>query len=276
MRRASGAARRRVRPGPAAMGDARHRRRVATTGARGYLSESRCPLSILAFLLPLMLLYEAGSIFYLARLGREGPEPLIAKGMLHRLFDEFGGVSLHLPAIALGVVLLVWHVMERNTWRVRPGTLILMWLESAVWTLPLLVLWIVLATRAAEPGALAMGQDIAGLPWQARLTLSIGAGLYEELLFRLILVTAVHFVAVDLLRTHKDAGYVLAAVTSAVVFAAFHNMTASGGGIDARLLAFYALSGLFLASLFILRGFGIVVGAHAVYDVIALVVVGQS
>lgn len=258
------------------MGDARRKHRAASAGPRGYFSESRRPLSIFAFLLPLILLYEAGSIFFLARLGQAGPDPLVAKGMLHRLFDEFGGVSLHLPAITLVVVLLVWHAMERGAWRVRLGTIVVMWLESAVWTLPLLVLWIVLATRAAEPAALAMGQDIAGLPWQARLTLSIGAGLYEELLFRLILVTAVHFVAVDLLRMHNDAGYILAAITSAVVFAAFHNLTGAGGGIDARLLAFYALSGLLLASLFILRGFGIVVGAHAVYDVIALVVVGQT
>ncbi len=258
------------------MGDARRKPRVGPAASRGYFAESRRPLAILVFLLPLVLLYEVGSIVYLSHMGPGVPEPLVARGMLHRLFDEFGGVSLHLPAITLVVVLVVWHFIERGAWRVRPITIALMWLESAVWTLPLLVLWAVLATRSGESAALASTQDIATFPWQARLTLSIGAGLYEELLFRLILVTAAHFVAVDLLRIHTQAGYILAAVVSAVVFAAFHNLSASGGGIDARLLTFYTLSGLFLASLFILRGFGIVVGAHAVYDVIALVVVGQS
>lgn len=253
---------------------------MAASGAGGYFAESRRPLTILGFLLPLILLYEAGSILYFSRAGPGVPEPLVARGMLHRLFVEFGGVSLHLPAVTLVVVLLVWHVIERGAWRIRLGTLALMWVESAAWTLPLLVLWAVLTTRAGGgsalmAGALAAGTDLAELPWQARLTLSIGAGLYEELLFRLVLVTAAHFVAVDLLRMHNQAGYVVAAVVSAVVFAAFHNLAGPGGGIDARLLAFYALSGLFLASLFILRGFGIVVGAHAVYDVIALVVVGR-
>jgi membrane protease YdiL (CAAX protease family) len=245
-------------------------------GHSGYLEESRRPLTILVFLLPLIVLYELGSIFYLNAAGAGQPaDPLIAKGILHALFDRFGGVSLHLPAVTLVVVLALWHLIERGPWRVRPAVLGVMWLESAVWTIPLLVLWLVVAT--GQPAAAAATPDgVAGLPWQARLTLSVGAGLYEELVFRLILITAIHFVAVDLVRLNNDAGHVLAAVISAVVFALFHDVRGPTGGVDVRLLIFFLASGLLLAGLFVLRGFGIVAGAHAVYDVLALVLITRA
>lgn len=242
----------------------------------GYADESRRPLTILAFLLPLIVLYELGSIFHLHALrGGQPADPLIAKSILHALFDRFGGVSLHLPAITLVVVLLTWHIFEGGRWRVRPAVLAVMALESAVWTIPLLVLWLVVATGQPQAAA-ATADGIAGLSWQARLTLSIGAGLYEELVFRLILITAVHFVAVDLMRLHNDAGHVLAAIVSAVVFAVFHDVRGPDGAVDLRLLVFFLLSGLLLAGLFVLRGFGIVVGAHAFYDVLALVLIVRA
>jgi hypothetical protein len=50
----------------------------------------------------------------------------------------------------------------------------------------------------------------------------------------------------------------------------------AGGGIDWRLLAFYCAAGLYFATLFVTRGFGIVVAVHALYDIVVLVVVGRA
>jgi membrane protease YdiL (CAAX protease family) len=165
-------------------------------------------------------------------------------------------------------------------WRV----LVCMFMESAVWTLPLLVLAMMLAPTKApaamglagmDPPALADG--LAAMSWQARLTLSVGAGIYEELLFRLVLITAIHFVLHDLAKLRSGTASVLAAIATAVLFAVYHRAAFGGGPIslDAAnwpLLGFYTAAGLFFAALFIVRGFGIVVGTHALYDVLVLVV----
>ena len=98
-------------------------------------------------------------------------------------------------------------MLERDPWGIRLSVLPRLLLESSLWAVPLLTLGI--AAVEARP-AVGGGGPLGSLPWQARLTLSIGAGVYEELLFRLILITAAHFVLADLLRVGRRAAGVLA------------------------------------------------------------------
>ncbi len=165
--------------------------------ARGYLSESQRPLSILVFLLPLLAAYELGAWLYLSG-GEHGPTTIAAWGMLARFFETFGVIGIHLPALLLVTVLLVWHMLVRERWRVRPMVLVGMAMEACVWTVPLTILLIVLQsalTGEAAPPVAAQVTDPEGLrnlSWQTRLTISAGAGLYEELLFRMIAIAAIH------------------------------------------------------------------------------------
>lgn len=234
-------------------------------------------MHVLAFLAPLLALYEVGSVIFLSGPAL-GAETIGARGILGSFFHAFGVASLHLPPIALVTVLLTWHVMLKDPWKLRWGVLAGMAAESLVWAVPLLVLGVMLS-MSGQPGAgapaatIAQNSSLAELSWQARLTVSIGAGIYEELLFRLILIGAVHFVVVDIFRFHSGTGYVVGAVVSAVLFALSHNLGVAGSpGIEVRLLAFYTAAGVYFAIIFISRGFGIVVAAHAMYDAIALLV----
>jgi len=150
--------------------------------ARGYLSESQRPLSILVFLLPLLAAYELGAWLYLSG-GEHGPTTIAAWGMLARFFETFGVIGIHLPALLLVTVLLVWHMLVRERWRVRPMVLVGMAMEACVWTVPLTILLIVLQsalTGEAAPPVAAQVTDPEGLrnlSWQTRLTISAGAGL---------------------------------------------------------------------------------------------------
>jgi len=234
---------------------------------------------VLVFLLPLIALYEMGSALYLTDHGRGLIETIKAQKVLTDFFEAFGTATLFLPGIALVVVLLTWHLLERDRWVVRPNVLLGMLAESFLWTLPLLVFGVLITSggRAAMGGVEGgVEQPLAQLPWQSKLTLSIGAGLYEELLFRLILIAAVHFVLVDLLGMRNVTGGIIAAIASAAAFALYHDISRVGGGIDFGRAAFYALAGVYFASIFVLRGFGIVVAVHALYDIIVLVVVGSK
>ena len=254
-------------------------------GHESYAVLSTRPLHILFFLLPLIILYELGSFFYLVDATHGVVKTIAARSLMARFFELFGASSLHLPAVVLVVVLLLWHWLLKDKSTIKPAVLGGMLLESILWTMPLLVLGLLLWSQPAavaqvDPAPadpnIGAAASLHQISWQARLTLSIGAGLYEELLFRLVIITLVHFLVADVVRQRQGAAYVCAAVISAILFGLYHDTRLPGGGADLRLLGFYVGAGLYFAVLFIFRGFGIVVGAHALFDVVTLVLIPAS
>lgn len=240
---------------------------------RGYGRLSTRPLHVLCFLLPLIVLYEIGTMLFLTDHGRGVVEMVSAFWILSRFFEVFGVASFYLPGVALVTVLLLWHFLERDRWRVYPGVLAGMFCESLLWTVPLLVLGSLRLSQ--QPAAMALTEPLADLSRGAKVTLSVGAGLYEELLFRLIIIAGVHLLLVDVAKVRDSVGYLLAALASSVAFALYHDVSAPGGGVNVALAVFYTLAGLYFAGLFVLRGFGIVVMVHTLYDVMVLVVIGS-
>jgi membrane protease YdiL (CAAX protease family) len=240
-----------------------------------YAELSTRPLYVLLFLLPLIALYEIGSIFYLT--GDGFRETIRAHSILLEFFQDFGVAGPFLPALSLTAVLVAWHVLRGDAFRVKPAVLGGMALESVGWTIPLIVLiaLIQLAARGSgAPTAAAQTQPVSllDLPWQSRVAISIGAGLYEELLFRMVGMAAVHLVLVDLARMSERWGAALAILLSAAAFAVYHDVVGAHGEIDA-VKAFSLLSaGAYFGLVYYLRGFGIVVAVHALYDIFALVV----
>lgn len=245
--------------------DAYHRR-------VSYAQRSREPLHILAFLLPMLILYELGSILYLSDPGVGLVRIVEAQGILAGFFRIFGVAGLHLPAVVLVVVLLLQHILSRHRWALRPRVLPLMALESAALALPLLLVALLLTTAPLAEA----GDDLDTLSWQARGTIALGAGLYEELLFRMVLIEAIHLIAADLLRLRETTSRILAVVLSALAFAAYHDLALPGGGLDTRRALFMLVAGLYFGLLYLARGFGIAVGVHAAYDLVVLLGVGAA
>ena len=114
------------------------------------------------------------------------------------------------------------------------------------------------------------GTQAIGLP--RMLALSLGAGLYEELVFRVFLVTGLAWV---LTRTGVKSGraYVVAALVGAAIFSAVHYVGAYGDPFALASFSFRFLFGLALNGLYLARGFGVAAWTHALYDV--LVVTGM-
>lgn len=247
----------------------------------GYWRLSMAPLHVLVFLLPLIAVYEVGSFYYLQ--DATGVMRTVgARNLLVRFFDVFGATTFHLPAVTLVVVLLIWHVLNRDPWKIHPGVLVGMALESSVLVLPLLVLGLIMDSHS-DRGHLAAAAlqnapiDLRAAPWQERLTLSIGAGLYEELVFRLVMITGIHLLLADVLRMPKRTSAIVACLVSAVAFALYHDVSLAGlrSGTDIKTFLFLTTAGVYFAGLFLARGFGIVVATHALYDIIVLVVIGS-
>lgn len=247
---------------------------------------SQQPLEILCFLLPLIALYELGLVLFL----RSGGVVLDNKAhdAIRRVFDAVGVDAaamslpvLSLPGILLVVVLLVWQFLSRRPWHVDLRCVGLMAAESVAMAVPLVVL-AQLVVQAFEPASgaraahelaaplAASPHSVADLPIMGRIAVSIGAGLYEELIFRMALIAVLHTLLVDALRWKEGPGITIAIVLSALAFAAYHPLRDAAGAIDwSRAVAYLVIGGYF-GAVFAFRGFGIVVGVHAAYDIAVL------
>ena len=117
--------------------------------------------------------------------------------------------------------------------------------------------WPMAAVQAARPGL------------AAQLALSIGAGLYEELVFRVLLVGGLYW-GLKRLFAERRYAYLVAAVVGALLFSAVHYTGALGDVFTLRSFMFRFLFGLALNGLFLWRGFGVAAWTHALYDVMVV------
>ncbi len=112
----------------------------------------------------------------------------------------------------------------------------------------------------------------------ANVVTGIGAGIYEELIFRLVLICVLMIVFQDILGFSHTNSIVLSVLVSAALFSAHHHMDLLSGQVNHKDMftwtefGFRTIAGVYFAILFAVRGFGITAGAHAFYDIIATVI----
>jgi membrane protease YdiL (CAAX protease family) len=100
------------------------------------------------------------------------------------------------------------------------------------------------------------------------LVLCLGAGVYEELVFRLILCTGLAIGLRNVLRMSERSTMLLVVVCSATLFSAYHYL--GNESFNWRIFVFRLVAGVYFSLLFLLRGFGITAGSHMAYDIIAV------
>lgn len=236
----------------------------------GYYTATRHPWPCLLFLLPLLLLYEAGIIW----LGGARPEVLRngADTWLRWGFESFGLAQLYGPPALIVFVFLAWSWRERHCRPYNPlGVWTGMFFESALFALGLWGL-----SRGLGPFLESVGIRLSASPpidpTLTRLITFVGAGIYEEVLFRLVLFSGLSWLMIRF-DMHPLLAFLSAGAVSATVFAAAHNLGPYGEPFNGFVFLFRALAGFYFAVLYALRGFGIAVGAHAGYDVLVGVLV---
>ena len=249
-------------------------------GRSGSLEHSRTPLVSLAFVLPLMIVYEVGTAGQSAGGGpaapQAAPQHVIAFTLLQRFFELFGATARHLPAMAAAGILLAWHLARKDPWKVRWTALGGIAAEGTLLSVPLIALSVALAHLfRGLPLAGHGGSAMESLPSKDLVVLCLGAGLYEELVFRLIVLTVLSLVVRDLLLFPARTTGVVVVALSALMFSAYHYLgdetfrwhTAAGW----RTFAFRTLAGIYFGVLFFTRGFGVTSATHAAYDILVLV-----
>lgn len=243
----------------------------STAPASGYWRASRAPRYSLTFALPLLLLYEllAFTLSGDAIAGvRNGADVL-----LKSLFIGLGGRNglLAFGALLLGTgVALVWRDLRRGG-GLELRVFGLMALEAALYALAFglvvgtLTALLLGALVTPAPAALALEGGRLGLSTQ--LMISLGAGIYEELLFRVLLVGALAWLARRVFGWQPWLAGTFATVVGALVFSAFHYIGPYGDPLELPSFTFRALAGLVFSAMYLVRGLGITAWTHALYDV---------
>lgn len=241
-----------------------------------YFDVSKRPLQILVFLLPLIIAYEIGLALLLR--SEHGVLTNKAHETLLKFFAAFGvapASGFYLGGIAVVLVLLVWQALTRDPWRIDWPAIGIMAIESLLLALPLVALGqIVIRVLASRLTTMMLfsgdANSLQGLGLWSRISISIGAGLYEELMFRMLLIAVVHTLLVDVGKASHRMGATLAVVVSAAAFTAYHPLAAASGGVSLQKLAFFFVAGLYFGAIYVVRGFGVVVGVHALYDILTV------
>jgi membrane protease YdiL (CAAX protease family) len=224
--------------------------------AEQYWVESRRPLASLIFLAPLLVTYEAGVLLLGVQNG--------ADAFLRRLLDLLGFGQHFLLPVLMVCILLAWHFLAREPWRLSGGVISGMAVECLGLGICLRVILFLqdMLFHIFEAPALSIGQQLkeaVGL---------LGAGIYEELLFRLILLSLTAWALRRAGATPRTA-MIAAAILTSLLFAAAHNIGPYGEPLQAFRFLFRVLAGLFFTVVFLYRGFGIAAGSHAAYDILA-------
>jgi membrane protease YdiL (CAAX protease family) len=213
------------------------------------------------FLLPLILFYE------FALYSTNKNIQIKAHDHLVRFFEQFDMPptrGLWLGGVAILTILFLWHIFAGNRWGIKLKVIAGMALESIAYAIPLLLFGAVLGGLAAAASA----SPIVGLNDFDKIAVSIGAGLYEELVFRMLLIAFIHTVVCNVFKQSNLAGITAGVLISAILFALYHDLP-NAGSLSAITLFFFSIAGLYLGILYVSRGFGIAAATHAAYDVVA-------
>src|SRR5262249_1384043 len=152
---------------------------------RSYWALTRSPLPCLAFILPILAAYEVGVLW----LGGDSAEAMRtgADAWMRNGLAALGLTDQWLPPLVIVVALLAWQAIDPGDWRFSPGCLVGMAIESLTLAVALIGLSKLVDlgfARMDGPGGLVAKVGHPAAP----LVGYLGAGVYEEALFRLALI----------------------------------------------------------------------------------------
>lgn len=223
----------------------------------GYLEWSRDPAVGLFAVLPLWIAYEVLRLCLLPH-ERNGAEVWLLQEV-----DRIGWRGLLLLRTAFATLLLfsAWSLLRRDVPWLRVAAVVV--LEGTIYGLLLGPCAQVLTSSAGR--VLVAGEVERSLA--ENLVGSLGAGIFEELLFRLGLMSLLVWIGVRVARAWSLPRWTVGAfavLVSALVFSWFHHLC--GEPYDRGRFLFRTIAGILLGILMWFRGYGVCVYAHAFYD----------
>lgn len=236
--------------------------------ARNVKHDPRNLLTSLVLVFPLFLVYQVGVLFTLPLLNGADFLTIFLFRNLHLSTGSYLAYTLAVAtAFAIAVVVL------RHKQRFDPQLIVRVFIESAIYALTMGSLILFVMTRLGiSPRLDGGGGFIAQQGLGTRIVMSLGAGVYEETVFRLGIMAGVAALLERLVGLRRWIAATLALLVSAVLFSAMHHIPPYGDPFHLGVFVFRVLAGICFGLLFWYRGFAIAVYTHALYDLYVLIV----
>ena len=232
---------------------------------RTYWNQSRSPFYSFVFAIPLFLIYELGIL-----LVSSDDIPNLRNGadvLMRQVLDTFGILGVYGFGIVFMLGFIIVFLVQKKNWaitNIRSSYLLVMLAESLVWGG---ILFFIL--RSAQ--SLLMFSD--GKTLIQQLILAVGAGIYEEFIFRVLLISGLGTVLKFIFQWSQPTCNTAAVILAAIIFSLFHFMGNFGDNYEFRLFMVRTLAGVILGIIYVLRGFGITAYSHTIYDLIVLTMI---
>ena len=227
-----------------------------------YWRSTRSPLYSFLFTIPLFLIYEIGifltssdDMFVL----RNG-----ADALMRQILATFGITGLYWVGVIFFIGFIIAFILQRKFWeetQIHSDYFLLMMVESVGWSVLIYFLMTNIYLLLMNPTGSMLVQQV---------TLAVGAGIYEEFLFRVLLIAGISVILGFIFQWSDKTRNWAAMVIAAGIFSSFHFIGEYGDFFSFNIFMVRFLAGIALGTLYFLRGFGITAWSHAVYDLIVL------
>lgn len=228
--------------------------------SEGYFDCSKKAVYSFLFVLPLILIYEFMILITGTNI-RNGADVIL------KLFFNLIGIKtiVGFTLIILAVyAYIVFSERAKTADVIYPVYFFYMFMESYLYSLFLGPAVVKLTERVVSPGLAAGGR---GFSISERLIASIGAGIYEEFVFRLVMISVFIYLFKKFIGMSEWQAAAFAIFWAAFIFSGFHYVGELGDRFEVTSFLFRFIAGIILSLLYFLRGYGIAVYTHALYDI---------
>ncbi len=273
-----------------------------------YLERTSRPIYAIVFLLPFVVFYELGTIFINTDVLNQTQVRVVAFVWLQNLLGTGSKLAWIVPPLAVVAILICLQLVSRKRWHFALDDIWPMAIECILLAIPLIVLSLFLSSPAQAQSDIALldknitqtynepilscssntnsslllesTNGMKSKSLLADIVTGIGAGIYEELIFRLILIGVLMLLFQDVLRLSHKNSIILSVLVSAALFSAHHHIVFVNGQLSSSApfnwteFSFRTAAGVYFAILFAIRGFGITAGTHSFYDILATIING--
>lgn len=237
---------------------------VISQQLKGYHKNSRSLVYSYLASLPLLFLYEI--LLYISQPDTNHYVRIAADVWIRQFLSILGyNTTILTIGIALVVGIIIFIVDRKKETELKISYFITLILESLVYAV---ALGLIISRFTTVLVNAVPSENVPLSPIQS-FALSLGAGLYEELFFRVILVSGFLWLF-KLLKFTNWARYFAAVVTSAVLFSLAHFTGSMGEPFTLYAFVFRFLFGLALNLIYVTRGFGVAAWTHALYDTLLI------
>ena len=191
---------------------------------------------------------------------RNGADVLLRQTFLY--FGEYGKIILLLTIIIFSIMIFFKGKTYLDDNDFNTHYLFFMIFEGLFFGILLFLIF------SNIPNLLIVGKNEIGI--FEKLYLAIGAGIFEELIFRLLLIGFTSFLICKIFNINYSSVFIPALILSSFLFSGFHYIGNYGDNFNWESFLLRFSAGGYLGTLFYFRGFGICVISHIFYDFIVI------